>query len=108
MRRAYRHRQLVMTYWYDTSPKSGSLFRIAYRTGLMFRSFRQLQRIDPAFDPRGLLTFQVLGNRGGQKPEDRAAFVRQILQHLQAIPGVRSVTAAFPFALAGGFSPIRG
>jgi predicted permease len=82
-------------------------FVLLIGSGLMFRSFRQLQRIDPGFDPRSLLTFQVLGSRGGQKPEDRAAFVRQILQHLQAIPGVHSVTAAFPFPLAGGFSPIR-
>ncbi len=34
-------------------------------SGLMFRSFLELQRIDPGFDPRGLLTFQLLGGRAG-------------------------------------------
>jgi len=76
-------------------------------SGLMFRSFLELQRIDPGFDPRGLLTFQIFGDGGGEKPEERAAFTRQIQERLQGIPGVQSVTASFPFPLAGGFSPIR-
>ena len=76
-------------------------------SGLMFRSFLELQRIDPGFEPRGLLTFQILGDGGGDKPEERAAFTRQIHERLQAIPGIQSVTASFPFPLAGGFSPIR-
>ena len=76
-------------------------------SGLMFRSFLQLQRIDPGFDPRGLLTFQIFGNGEGKTPEERAAFTHQIQERLQSIPGVQSVTASFPFPLAGGFSPIR-
>ncbi len=75
--------------------------------GLMFRSFLELQRIDPGFDPHRLLTFQVAGNRGGDAPEKRAVFIRQIQDRLRAIPGVESVTASDPFPLAGGFSPIR-
>src|SRR6266404_1940721 len=82
-------------------------FVLLIGSGLMFRSFLELQRIDPGFDPRGLLTFQVLGNRGGNKPEERAAFMHQIQERLRAITGVQSVAAAFPFPLAGDFSPIR-
>jgi predicted permease len=84
-------------------------FVLLIGSGLMFRSFLELQRIDPGFDPRGLLTFQVLGvgNRAGAKPEERAAFVRQIQDRLRGITGVQSVAAAFPFPLAGDFSPIR-
>jgi predicted permease len=81
-------------------------FVLLVGSGLMFRSFRDLQRVDPGYDPHGLLTFQLLGNPG-QKPEERAAFVRQIQQRLQAIPGVQAVTAAEPFPLGGEFSPIR-
>ena len=63
--------------------------------GLMFRSFLELQRVDPGFDPHHLLTFQVGGNRGGgDAPEKRAVFVRQLHDRLQAIPGVESVTAS--------------
>jgi putative ABC transport system permease protein len=76
--------------------------------GLMFRSFIELQHIDPGFDPHRLLTFQVDGNRGGgDSPEKRAVFIRQIQDRLGAIPGVQSATASEPFPLAGGFSPIR-
>jgi putative ABC transport system permease protein len=82
-------------------------FVLLIGSGLMLRSFLELQRIDPGFDPRGLLTFQVLGNRGGKTPEERAAFMHQIQERLRAITGVQSVAASFPFPLAGGFSPIR-
>jgi putative ABC transport system permease protein len=82
-------------------------FVLLIGSGLMFRSFLELQRIDPGFDPHGLLTFQVLGNRGGNKPEERTAFMHQIQERLRAITGVQSVAASFPFPLAGGFSPIR-
>jgi predicted permease len=82
-------------------------FVLLIGSGLMFRSFLELQRIDPGFDPRGLLTFQVLGNRGGKTPEERAAFMHQIQDRLRGINGVKSVTASIPFPLAGDFSPIR-
>lgn len=75
--------------------------------GLMVRSFMELQRIDPGFDPRGLLTFQVQTDRNLQKPEERAVATRQLEEKLRAIPGIQSVTAAVPFPLTGGFSPIR-
>src|SRR5208282_4723521 len=82
-------------------------FVLLIGSGLMFRSFRELQHIDPGFDPRGLLTFQILGGRGGDKPEELAVATRQLEEHLRAIPGVQSVTAATPFPLTGGYSPIR-
>ena len=84
-------------------------FVLLIGSGLMFRSFLELQRIDPGFDPHGLLTFQVLGLgiRGGKTPEERTAFLHQIYERLRAITGVQSVAASFPFPLAGGFSPIR-
>jgi predicted permease len=82
-------------------------FVLLIGSGLMFRSFLELQRIDPGFEPHGLLTFQVLGALDKDKPEERAAMMRQIHDRLQAITGVQSVTAASPFPLAGGFSPVR-
>jgi predicted permease len=81
-------------------------FVLLIGSGLMFRSFLELQRIDPGFDPRGLLTFQLLGEGPGP-PEQRRAKGNQIAERLRAIPGVESVTASFPFPLAGDFSTIR-
>ncbi len=87
-------------------------FGLLVGSGLMFRSFRDLQRIDPGFAPHGLLTFKILGYPDvGNTPEERAAaraaLKHQIKERLRAIPGVQSVGGASPFPLAGGFSPIR-
>jgi putative ABC transport system permease protein len=84
-------------------------FVLLIGSGLMFRSFLALERIDPGFDPHHLLTFQLLGGRGaqGQQPAERAARQREIEQRLRAIPGVEAVAASLPLPLSGGFSPIR-
>jgi putative ABC transport system permease protein len=76
-------------------------------SGLMVRSFLELQRIDPGFSAQGLLTFQVQSDRFFPTPQERAVVIRQLEDRLRAIPGVQSVTAANPFPLTGGFSPIR-
>lgn len=82
-------------------------FVLLIGSGLMVRSFIALQHIDPGFDARNLLTFQLLGGRGGPQPQQRAACVREIQARLRALGGVESVTAASPFPLTGGFSTIR-
>jgi putative ABC transport system permease protein len=76
-------------------------------SGLMVRSFLELQRIDPGFNPHGLLTFQVQSDRFLQTQQERAVAIRQLKDRLRTVPGVQSVTAANPFPLTGGFSPIR-
>lgn len=81
-------------------------FVLLIGSGLMFRTFLAIQKVNLGFDPRGLLTFQLLGNFGNT-PEEEAAFKRQLREQLGAIPGVRNVTASFPLPLAGGFSPVR-
>jgi putative ABC transport system permease protein len=82
-------------------------FVLLIGSGLMFRSFLALGRIQPGFDSHGLLTFQLLGNRGLQQPQQRAAFEREVHDRLGSIPGVQAVAGCFAIPLAGGFSPIR-
>src|SRR5215468_3119850 len=81
-------------------------FVLLIGSGLMFRTFLNIQRVNLGFEPRGLLTFQLLGNIGNT-PEEAANFKRQLGEQLNAIPGVHSVTASFPLPLAGGFNPVR-
>ncbi len=81
-------------------------FVLLIGSGLMFRTFVNIQRVNMGFDPKGLLTFQLLGNIGN-KPEELANYKRQLREQLNAIPGVKSVTASFPLPLAGGFNPVR-
>jgi putative ABC transport system permease protein len=82
-------------------------FVLLVGSGLMFRSFQALHRVDPGFDPHNLLTFGVLGGRRGQQPAQRAAFMRDLEHKLRSIPGVQAVAGSTPFPLTGGFSPIR-
>jgi putative ABC transport system permease protein len=84
-------------------------FVLLIGSGLMFRSFLELERVDPGFDPHRLLTFQIAvpPQIFRKQPEERAAYLRQIDEKLGAIPGVQAVTASYPFPLTGDFSPIR-
>ena len=65
-------------------------FVLLIGSGLMFRTFLNIQRVNLGFDPRGLLTFQLLGNIG--KHPGTANFKRQLREQLDAIPGVNSVS----------------
>ena len=56
-------------------------------SGLMFRSFLELQRIDPGFDPHNLLTFQVQSDRFYKTPEERAVATRQLEERLREAGG---------------------
>lgn len=81
-------------------------FVLLIGSGLMFRSFLALQRVDPGYDPDDLLTFQLLGPQE-HTPAGRAALMREVRERLRAIPGVQSVTASNPFPLTGDFYPLR-
>ena len=83
-------------------------FVLLIGSGLMIRSFVELQRIDPGFDPNRVLTFQLLGGRAaGNTAADRAAIIEQVETTLRAMPGVQDVTTSFPYPLTGGYSTIR-
>ena len=81
-------------------------FVLLIGSGLMIRSFISLQRIETGYDPYNVLTFQLLGSSDRQ-PQERAAFVLELRGRLGALPGVESVTASYPFPLAGRFSTLR-
>jgi predicted permease len=68
---------------------------------LMVRSFVAVQRVNPGFDPNGVLTFLLPAR--GQQPAERAVFMRQVRDRLRALPGVRDVSAATPLPLDGQF-----
>jgi predicted permease len=69
--------------------------------GLLARSFRELQRVEPGFDPRNVLTARIsLPGSRYATPEGREGFYRQLLERLEALPGVRSAatTNIVPFS----------
>ena len=74
-------------------------FILLIGAGLMLRTIIALARVEPGFDPNGVLTF-VLQARARQ-PEQRAAFMNDVQQRLLAIPGVSGASAVTPLPLDG-------
>src|SRR5271157_1036325 len=71
--------------------------------GLLIRSFNALQSVDPGFRVDGLLTAQVqLPPARYPRPELRAAFFRDLLEKVAAIPGVESADACSSLPMTGG------
>jgi len=62
--------------------------------GLMLKSVAALQEVDPGFDADRMLTFQVFLS-AGRYPDAEAsgAFTRDLIQRLEALPGVESAAA---------------
>ena len=65
-------------------------FVLLIGSGLMFRTFLNIQRVNLGFNPRGILTFQLLGNVGAT-PQERDNFKRQLREQLGACEQCDSV-----------------
>jgi putative ABC transport system permease protein len=71
--------------------------------GLMVRTLVRLNRVDPGFDPRGILAVDLsLSDARYPKSEEAARFYRQIVESASALPGVRSAALVSDPPLFGG------
>lgn len=76
--------------------------------GLMIRSFWSLQRVNPGFNPNQVLTAKVmLPTSSYPKGPQQVAFFQQLLQQLQAVPGVQSVGGVTSLPLSGSSMNFR-
>ena len=75
--------------------------------GLLLKSFVRLQRVDPGFNSRGILTATIGLPRTGY-PERRqiTAFYGQLIERLKALPGVQAAGAVSDLPLGGGASDV--
>ena len=77
--------------------------------GLLVRSFANLERVNPGFEPRGVLTFalQLAGPRYAGGPPVLAAY-KQIWERLDRVPGVRASggCSALPLTDSPAWTPI--
>jgi predicted permease len=71
--------------------------------GLFVRTLRNLTRIDTGFNRENLLLFTVNPGAIGYKGERLANLYPQLLERINAIPGVRSATAS-EYSLLGGMT----
>ena len=71
--------------------------------GLMVRSFAAIQKVDPGFDAKNVVTFNApIPFLKYLTSQSRATFINQLGDRLAAIPGVESVGGVTPLPLAGG------
>ena len=79
--------------------------------GLMLKSFWRLQRVDPGFNPEGVLTMRMLlPFETYQKSAQRGAFYQRVLESIKSAPGVEAVsaTSGVPLTQAGSSGTISG
>lgn len=70
--------------------------------GLTLRSFRQLNRVNPGFQPEHLLTMKIALPSGEYpKLEQTSAYLDRLLERLRMLPGVQAAAAASTLPLSG-------
>ncbi len=69
-------------------------FVLMVAAGLMVRTLSVLWRLDPGFNPRGVMTFSIApqSSLSNQSPAAIRAFLRQVHDKLASTPGVKSVS----------------
>ncbi|HEY2805729.1 MAG TPA: ABC transporter permease, partial [Gemmatimonadales bacterium] len=82
-------------------------FVLLVGSGLMIRSFVALQKVDPGYDARGLLTFLAGPPNNLRAAAQRAAWMRDLRGRLEVLPGVTAVSGASPLPLDGGTANAR-
>ncbi|HXG64346.1 MAG TPA: ABC transporter permease, partial [Blastocatellia bacterium] len=73
--------------------------------GLMIRSFLELQKVNPGFNPENLLTMRMTlpQSRYADGPQI-LAFYQQLTERVKALPGVQSVGAISNLPFSGSYS----
>ena len=68
--------------------------------GLLVRSFLNIVRVDPGFDPAGLLTMEI-SRAGNPTPEQERGFYNGVLERVRAMPGVKSADVCTTLPIMG-------
>jgi predicted permease len=86
--------------------------------GLFIQSLSKLKELDPGFQTRNLVMFEVEPTLSGYKPQWARDYYRQLLERLQTLPGVSSAAfAAIPLLIGDewdddvtieGYTPKQG
>jgi predicted permease len=81
-------------------------FLLLTGTGLFLVSLRQLQRVDPGFNPKGVLTASVFysGDELRRQQPRQGAFIEAVVDNLSRQPGVTAAAAVQPLP----FNPEEG
>jgi putative ABC transport system permease protein len=77
-------------------------FVLLIGAGLLIRSFARLTEVDPGFDPRSVLTMDLLLPFAKYKDGRDIAFFQQTLERVRTLPGVEAAATVSPLPLSGG------
>ncbi len=70
--------------------------------GLLLKSFIELQRVNPGFNPSGVLTFDIaLPAARYPQPQQARTFFAELDRRIEASPGVTSAAGVFGLPLSG-------
>lgn len=70
--------------------------------GLLIHSFDRTLKVNPGFSTDHIFTYRLSLSSKRYPDEQRNQFMHQLLAKMEAMPGVKSATAAFPLPLAQG------
>ena len=72
-------------------------------TGLLLKTISSLGKVDPGFEPAGVMTAAVsLPQVKYDTPEKQITFFRSVLDRLSSTPGVKAAGSGFPLPFSGG------
>jgi predicted permease len=75
---------------------------LLFGSGLFMRTLENLENLDPGFERKGVLLFNVDPTPGGANSPAVTRFYQRMLERLVAIPGVRSASLADMEPITGG------
>jgi predicted permease len=75
---------------------------LLFGAGLFVRTLENLENLDPGFDRRGVLLFSVDPTKSGYTGPAVNSLYAQVLEHIEAIPGVRSASLSDMEPITGG------
>ncbi len=75
---------------------------LLFGAGLFVRTLENLENLDPGFDRKGVLLFDIDPTKSGYRGPAVARLYKQILEHVDAVPGVRAASLSDMEPITGG------
>ncbi|MGD0128468.1 MAG: ABC transporter permease [Terriglobia bacterium] len=75
---------------------------LLFGAGLFARTLENLRSLDPGFDRKGVLLFSLDPTKSGYKGPAVNALYKQMIEHLDSVPGVSSASVSMMTPITGG------
>lgn len=75
---------------------------LLFSAGLLVRTLENLENLDPGFDRKSVLMFDIDPTKSGYKGPAVARLYKEVLERIKAIPGVRSASLSVMAPITGG------